>query len=264
MTAPERAPNATLTARIPLTESLAVFRVRTDAAPWPFLPGQYVTLGLPAGAGVVERAYSLASSARRLDEDYELYVRLVRGGALTPRLFESWPGRRVTLRRPKGRFTLQPDDLRCHLFVASGCGVAPFASILRTLRDDRAPRRVVLLHGVSYARELAYRQLFEELARDVRWQLTYVPTVSRPADPANALWSGRSGRGERVLGEVCDALRLLPGDMTAYVCGNPEMILAVRAVLRGRGFGPDRIRTERYWPIGEAGPPTDPSERPPS
>lgn len=65
-------------------------------------------------------------------------------------------------------------------------------SMLRTLYDDGAPRRIVLLHGVSYARELAYRGFLAELARDVRWRLTYVPTISRPNDPANAGWSGHT------------------------------------------------------------------------
>lgn len=241
---------ATITARVDVAPALAIFRVRPDAESWPFEPGQYVTLGLRSDGSLVERPYSLASSARRLDEGYELYVRLVPGGALTPLLFESRPGCRVSLRRPKGRFTLTEDgDAVCHLFIASGCGVAPFASMLRTLEDDHTPRRVVLLHGVSYVRELAYRRFFEQLARDPRWQLTYVPTVSRPDEAANAGWTGRRGRVESVVDEVCDALRIAAADEVAYVCGNPEMTRSVHALLRRRGLGPDRIRTELYWPL---------------
>lgn len=247
--------NATLVGRADVTDALAIFRVRLDGEPWPFTPGQYVTLGLSDGDGVVERPYSVASSARRVADGYELYVRLVRGGALTPRLFGTRPGARVSLRRPKGRFRLGPGEDRWHLFVATGCGVAPFASMLRTLRDDGGTRRIVLVHGVSHVRDLGYRALFEELARDPRWQLTYVPTISRPADPANVRWSGWTGRVEEVLGGVCDALRLAPPATDAYVCGNPEMIEKVVAVLRDRGFASERIHRERYWT-------TDRAERP--
>lgn len=243
---------ATITEREDVAPALAIFRIRPDGEPWAFHPGQYVTLGVPSEGTVIERPYSLASSARRVREGYELYVRLVPDGALTPRLFDSRPGRRLTLRRPKGRFTLGSDDGRCLLLVASGCGVAPFVSMLRTLEDDASPRPVVVVHGVSHVRELGYRGFFEALARDPRWQLTYVPTISRPTDGANARWSGRTGRVERVLPEVCDQLRLAPDGTVAYICGNPGMIGGVRALLRGRGFTPDLVREERYWTADRA------------
>lgn len=246
--------DATITAREDLTPSLAFFHVRPDGAPPDFVPGQYLTLGLATATTLVQRAYSMASSARRIADGYELYVRLVPGGVLTPHLFACRPGQRVSLRGPKGRFVLRPDDDRVHLLVASGCGIAPFVSMLRTLHDDGSPRRVVLLHGVSYASDLAYRGLLEGLARDVRWRLTYVPTVSRPDGPANAGWRGRTGRVEGAVGEVCDRLGLTPSDTVAYLCGNPEMITTVDGILRGRGLLAGQIHHERYWPPGTVGP----------
>lgn len=243
--------DAMIIAREDLTPSLALFRVRPDGVPPAFEPGQYVTLGLvAAGVGLIQRAYSIASSARRVADGYELYVRLVADGALTPRLFACRPGQRVSLRGPKGRFVLGPDDGRIHLFVATGCGIAPFVSMLRTLRDDGAPRRIVVLHGVSHANELGYRDVLEELARDGRWRLTYIPTISRPRDPASAGWSGWTGRVEANVDAVCDRLGLAPSATEAYLCGNPEMIAAVEAILLGRGLTVDRIRHERYWPPG--------------
>jgi len=225
--------------------------VRCDGDPWPFAPGQYVTLGIDAGTGLVERPYSIASSARRVDDGYELYVRLVPEGALTPLLFAGSPGRRVTLRRPKGRFTLRDGDDRVHLFVATGCGLAPFMSMLRTLVDERAPRRVVLLHGVSYVAELSYREELERLVHDPRWQLVYVPTISRPREPANTGWSGCVGRVERILPEVWADLGLTSTATMAYLCGNPGMVISAREFLRQRGFGAEQVREELYWPRAE-------------
>lgn len=188
-----------------------------DGGRAPLVPGQYVTIGLPAGEHPVERPYSVASSARRLDAGYELYVRLVPAGALTPALFAARPGERLSLRDPKGRFTLAPDDHRTHLFVATGCGLAPFMSMLRTLEDDGAPRAVVLLHGVSYVAELGYRAELARWAADPRGSLTYLPTISRPREAPNAGWSGRTGRVEAVLGSVIRDLGLAPERTVAYV-----------------------------------------------
>jgi ferredoxin-NADP reductase len=241
--------NATITARSDLTEALAFFRVRTDDEPRPFTAGQYFTLGLLAGGRLVQRPYSAASSPDRLLDDYEFYIRLVPGGALTPRLFETRPGDRISITGPKGRFRLHHGEERLHLFVATGCGVAPFISMLRSFRDETAPLRCVLLHGVSYARELAYRLFLEDWAAERRNAFSYIPTISRPAAPENAGWTGSTGRVESVIGRVCEERGISASDALAYVCGNPEMTVAVKEALRGRGFGDQQIRTEDYWPL---------------
>src|SRR3990172_9184859 len=106
-------PNATIVDRSDLTESIACFRIRSDAAPVAFVPGQYVTVGLGVDERLVQRPYSIASSARRLDDGYELYVRLVPGGALTPHLFRTRPGERVGLRTRAGPCaTCRPSHVR--------------------------------------------------------------------------------------------------------------------------------------------------------
>lgn len=239
---------ATITQRSDLTDTIAFFRVAPEAAPKPFTPGQYVTIGLEARGALVERPYSIASSARRSDEGYELYIRLVPGGALTPALFATRVGDRVTFRAPKGRFTLEPNDARVHLFVATGCGLAPFVSMLRTLRDAGTTRPIVLLHGVSYVRELGYRTFLEDLAADPDGRFTYVPTISRPLAPDNAGWEGSTGRAESVVASLCDRLGLVPETSVAYVCGNPEMTSATKDLLLGRGFAPRQVHVEEYWP----------------
>lgn len=240
--------NATIAERTDLTEALAFFRIRPDGAAKAFAPGQYVTLGLDTGERVVERPYSIASSAERLDDGYELYVRLVPNGALTPSLFRTRAGERVMLRAPKGRFTLQPGDERIHLFIATGCGIAPFISMLRTLNDTHAVRPIVLIHGVSYVRELAYRLFLEDLAGDAKRRFTYVPTISRPLADENLAWPGSTGRAEAIIASVCDRLLLAPANCVAYVCGNPEMTSAARHILGERGFDRAQVRVEEYWP----------------
>ncbi|MDE3113899.1 MAG: ferredoxin--NADP reductase [Chloroflexota bacterium] len=243
--------DATIADRVDLTDTIAAFRIRPDGPVMPFTPGQYVTIGRVGADGrLVQRPYSVASSARRTEAGYELFIRLVRAGALTPLLFATKVGDRVTLKRPKGRFTLRPDDQRTHIFIATGCGLAPFLSMLRTLDDDAAPRKVIVLHGVSYADELGYRSELERWAADPRWGLRYVPTVSRPREPRNAGWTGRTGRAETVLGPLLDELRLPPAESVAYICGNPEMTVTAEEILRGHGFDAGSIHKELYWPLG--------------
>ena len=79
--------------------------------------------------------------------------------------------------------------------------------------------------------ELGYRDLLEGWQADGSYPVTYVPTISRPDDPRNAGWTGRTGRVEAVVRSVCRDLHLRPEKTVVYICGNPDMILNVEGVL---------------------------------
>jgi ferredoxin/flavodoxin---NADP+ reductase len=152
---------------------------------------------------------------------------------------------------PKGKFTLLPDDDRIHIFISSGTGNAPFIAMMRQLLIDGQPRRAVLLNGVSYAHELGYRPLLEGWVESGAYPVTFVPTVSRPDDPSNAAWTGRTGRVEAILAPVLDELELTPANSIAYICGNPDMIVSAEETLLGRGYAEEQVHKELYWPKGK-------------
>jgi ferredoxin/flavodoxin---NADP+ reductase len=244
--------NARLVRRVDETDSLAYFWVRFDGEPTPFEPGQYMTTGVFADGRLVQRPYSVASSPRVAGaEGYEFYVRLVQGGQFTPLLWRLPVGHGMRMIGPKGKFMLEPDDDRIHLFISTGTGNAPFVSMMKTMLLDGAPRRAVFVNGVSYAHELGYRGLVEDWEASGTYPVHYVPTVSRPADPRNAGWTGRVGRAEAVLASICEEHGLTPDNAIAYICGNPDMILAAEAILLERGFPEAQVKKELYWPKGK-------------
>jgi ferredoxin-NADP reductase len=152
---------------------------------------------------------------------------------------------------PKGKFVLQPDDDRTHLFISSGTGNAPFVAMMRqALLDDR-PRRAVFLNGVSHVRDLGYRDLLEGWQASGEYPVQYIPTISRAGDPSNAGWTGRTGRVESIVAPVVADLGLDIGDTVAYLCGNPDMIQAAEATLLELGFPEDAVHKELYWPKGK-------------
>jgi len=244
--------NATLVRREDQHESLAYFWVRFDGDPVHFEPGQYMTIGVLADGRIVQRPYSVASSpAEAGATGYELYIRLVNGGQFTPLLWRLPVGHRMRMIGPKGKFTLEPGDTRTHIFISTGTGNAPFVAMMKQCLLEGAPRRAVFLNGVSYVADLGYRELVEGWQRTGEYPVIYEPTVSRPRDPANAGWSGRVGRAEAVLADVLDDHGLTAGNSIAYICGNPDMILAAEELLAGRGFPEEQIRKELYWPKGK-------------
>ena len=244
--------NARLVRREDETDSLAYFWVRFDGEPTPFEPGQYMTIGVMVDGKIVQRPYSVASPPAAAGTDgYEFYVRLVQGGTFTPLLWRMPIGQGMRMIGPKGKFLLEPGDDRMHVFISSGTGNAPFVSMMRQLLVDGAPRPAIFLNGVSHAHELGYRDIVEDWERSGEYPVTYIPTVSRPNDPVNVSWLGRTGRVETILGPVLDELGLTPADSIAYICGNPDMILSAEETLLARGYPEEQVHKELYWPKGK-------------
>ena len=244
--------NARLVRRVDETDDLASFWVRFDGEPTPFEPGQYMTIGVFADGKLVQRPYSVASPPAEAGEGgYEFYVRLVPLLRFTTLLWRLPIGHGMRMIGPKGKFLLEPDDKRTHLYVSTGTGIAPFISMIRQTQLDGKPRKTVVLHGCSYVDELGYRDVMESWQRDGSYPLHYVPTISRPNDPRNAGWSGLTGRAEAVVGRVCKEMGLRPERTVVYICGNPDMILNVEADLMGRGFPEFHVKKELYWPKGK-------------
>ena len=104
---------------------------------------------------------------------------------------------------------------------------------------------------MSYAHELGYRDIVEDWERSGEYPVTFMPTVSRPDDPGNAEWMGRTGRVETILAPVLDELGLTPANSIAYICGNPDMILSAEETLLARGFPEEQVHKELYWPKGK-------------
>jgi ferredoxin--NADP+ reductase len=244
--------NARLVRREDMTESLSYFWVRFDGEPTPFEPGQYMTIGVMVDGKIVQRPYSVASPPFTAGSDgYEFYVRVVVGGTFTPLLWQLPVGQKMRMIGPKGKFMLRPGDERTHIFISSGTGNAPFVSMMRQALHDGTERKVVFLNGVSYAHELGYKDLLEGWERSGEYPVRFIPTVSRPNDPANAAWLGRTGRVETILAPVLDELGLTPANSVAYICGNPDMILAAEQAFLERGYAEDQVHKELYWPKGK-------------
>ena len=58
-------------------------------------------------------------------------------------------------------------------------------------------------------------------------------------------------KAEQIVAEVCEEQGLDPDRTVVYICGNPEMILNVEAILMDRDFPEFHVKKELYWPKGK-------------
>ncbi len=244
--------DAVVTERRDITSDLWIVKLRPEAKV-PFLPGQYITVGLDHAGKLIERPYSVASSPRA--EELEFFLELVPGGRLTTHLYDIPAGGRVRLRRAaKGHFLF--DDKSGHpnhFMAATVTGIAPFASMVREFAEreqagEAIPYRIVLLHAASVGCELAYIDEFSRLAREREW-LHYIPTISRPW--LHGEWKGELGRIEDIARKYLDSFGFTSAETTAYACGNPNMVENVKAIFQRAGFPREFFKQEVYWVSGK-------------
>jgi ferredoxin--NADP+ reductase len=225
------------------TDRLFSFRV-TRPRSLRFRSGEFVMIGLPDERGrPILRAYSIASPA--WDDSLEFYSIKVPDGPLTSRLQHIRPGDRIIL-RPKPVGTLVLDALlpgRRLWLLATGTGIAPFASLIRDPETYEKFEQVVLMHTCREVAELEYgRRLVEGLPDDplvgeavAAGRLLYYPTTTR--EP-----SARMGRitdnltAGKVFADLGIPGPLDPAADRAMVCGSLAFNLDVKAVLEGWGL----------------------------
>jgi ferredoxin--NADP+ reductase len=222
-----------------------------DAQLEPFVAGQFVNLGLEIAGQFVRRSYSIASAP---GSALEFYVKEVPGGALTPSLTRLEPGAHVWVeRKPQGFFTLAyVPPCRDLWLVATGTGLGPFLSMLGAGELWLRFERISVVHGARSTTLLSYAGELAALGQLHPGRLSYTPLVSGSL-PGQAL-PGRvtSAFADGSL-EARAGFPLDPERSHLMLCGNPDMILEVTAVLAARGLRKHRVRNpghisaEKYW-----------------
>ena len=228
----------------------ALFSLRVAGVALSFEAGQFVRIALDIAGSRTARPFSLVNAPE--DPVLEFYGIVVPEGPLSPRLVRLAPGERLFVApNPAGFLVLsEVRDAETLWLIATGTGIAPFLSILRTEAPWRRFRHVVLVHAVRFSQELTYRESIDALRRSRG--LRYVSFVSREA-AAGALAGRipaavRDGRLEAAAG-----LELASDCSQVMLCGNPEMLKDTTAVLAERGMrkhrrrSPGHITVESFW-----------------
>jgi len=210
-----------------------------DHGGFDFEPGQFAWLVTGATPwSSQQHPLSISSSAERAaDQGLEFSIKALGdwSSMVVPRLA---PGTRVWVDGPFGAFTIDRKMGQGFVFVAGGIGIAPFRSMLQTLRDRDDPRHVILFYAAHDQTRVIFREELQRLRQAIALDVVYVYE-----EPATG-WTGERGR------ITPDILRRhLPAQFRRYgyfVCGPPPMMDAVEQMLVAIGVQPGSIDTERF------------------
>ena len=206
--------------------------------------------------GYVFRAYSVASSP--YDEFIEFFSVVIPQGEFTSKVNHIQVGDSLLLNTtPFGYLTLAryqlplPNDL---WLLATGTGLAPFLSILKTIDVWQQYQRIILVYSARTSQELAYQAeigSIKSIYGDNGAAFVFLPIVTREADYAgekaripNLILSGKL---TELVGQKLDKER-----SHVMVCGNPQMVEDTKEALKSIGLtmnrrGEGNIAVENYW-----------------
>mgnify|MGYP002651660963 FL=1 len=206
--------------------------------------------------GYVFRAYSVASSP--YDEFIEFFSVVIPHGEFTSKVNHIQVGDSLLLNTtPFGYLTLAryqlplPNDL---WLLATGTGLAPFLSILKTIDVWQQYQRIILVYSARTSQELAYQaeiDAIKSIYGDNGAAFVFLPIVTREADYAgekaripNLILSGKL---TELVGQKLDKER-----SHVMLCGNPQMVEDTKEALKSIGLtmnrrGEGNIAVENYW-----------------
>ncbi|GAA3987933.1 ferredoxin--NADP reductase [Comamonas faecalis] len=222
------------------TDRLFSFKTTRDPA-LRFSNGHFTMIGLKVNDKPLLRAYSIVSA--NYEEHLEFLSIKVPDGPLTSRLQHIQVGDSIVVgKKPTG--TLLIDYLlpgkRLYL-LSTGTGLAPFLSVIRDPDTYERFEQVVLVHGVRQVAELAYHDYLtrelpkhELLGEMISGQLKYYPTVTREPFRNQGRINELIDNGKLAADLGLPALN--PLEDRVMLCGSPEMLASLKALLEGRDF----------------------------
>ena len=202
--------------------SSGTFKLQIERNGLEFRAGQCVNLGLPNTG--INREYSSYSGEQ--EAELAFLIREVEDGDVSPALRKLKTGDTIEIDGAYGLFTIpesKPGE-ESYVFVATGTGIAPFHSFIRSKLD----LNYKILHGT---------RLIEENYEIGHYNReSYTQCVSQE-------------KGGDFQGRVSNYLQLNPqgSDKHYYLCGNRNMANEVYDILREQGISGSNIMTEVFF-----------------
>jgi ferredoxin-NADP reductase len=210
--------------------------------------GQHIDVRLTADDGYqAERSYSIASPPEE-QQRVTLTIERLNDGEVSPYLTDELRvGDKLELRGPIGGYFVWEMPMGGPLLlIAGGSGIVPLMAILRhrAAIGSNVPAR--LLYSSRTFEDVIYREELERLD-EADQMLEVVYTLTRAQPPG---WTGYHRRIDpELLREVAWPPEQYP---QMYICGPTPFVETAAASLVALGHHPNRVKTERFGPTGEA------------
>ena len=241
-----------LTWQVATVESITVetYRVKTFRLLlplWqPFRPGMHYDVRLTAPDGYqAQRSYSIATAPETRNV-VDLTVETIEGGEVSPYFHDIVEvGDQVEVRGPiGGPFTWDGSMGGPLLLIGGGSGIVPLMSMLRHRNSTACHVPTLLLYSSRSPGNVIYSDELDALsAAGNGFEVEHTFTRKTPDG-----WNGFARRVDvEMISEVSGRLGTIG---RAFICGPEGFVETAANALVDAGIASERIRTERFGPIG--------------
>ena len=204
-----------------LTDTTYVLEVERNGMN--FEAGQHILMG--NANSIHKREYSIYSGTN--DQNLELLIKEVENGTVSKNLKKLNQGDHLEIEGPLGFFTIDRkyiEQKRKFLFVASGTGIAPFHSMVKSIPGID----YTILHGVRHSFEAYEKETYE------KDKYILCTTADNEGD---------------FHGRVTDYIRQhdFDKDTICFFCGNFNMIREGMSLLEKKGIPSNQLHAEVYY-----------------
>ena len=203
-----------------------------------FKAGQYIIVDIPDKDGVKKRLYSIASPESD-QKMIELIIKIIPKGAGSEFFKARNPGDIINITGPAGVFTLEKND-QPKVFLATGTGIAPIRSMLKSYSQDKPKVPLFLFWGMRRKSDLYLVQEYESLKKKFYF-FKYFFCLSRDKKKGEHIYPGYVQQA---------AEHILPKNILLnaefYICGGRNMVDELQKYLLQKGIPKNRLHFERF------------------
>lgn len=198
-------------------------------ADFKFLEGQY----LDVIHNNVRRSYSIASTATQ--KEITLLIKRFENGKMSNYWFnQAKENDLLRVEGPKGTFFLR-DDAKPLLLLATGTGIAPIMSILKSLDENpgyNQQNTITLYWGNRYPEEFVWHPDLKKI------NVEFIKVCSKPTLD----WTGETGYVQNI------AIQKQPGlvDCAVYACGSNAMIQSAKSLFNQAGLPENQFYSDAF------------------
>ena len=217
-----------------------------------FLPGQYLIIVFDKEGETKRKYYSISSPLRQSESEaspkqekskLEFIVKIIENGVGSQYLINLKEGAEVLLQGPAGMFVLK-DDTKQKVFIATGTGIAPILSMIRTYAEV-IKTNFRLIWGIKKNEDLYYYDTLRSIAEKYN-NFSFEIFISREEPKSRENNNILHGRVNIGIDKLLNNPETNKEELEFYISGDRDIVDSIREYLLARNILPEDIKLEKF------------------
>lgn len=207
-----------------------------------FLPGQYLIIIFKINGDLIRRFYSISSALQEKNK-IEFIIKILNNGAGSKYLLNLQKGEEVQMQGPAGLFVLT-DNAKNKVFIATGTGIAPIFSIIKTYVKD-LKTKANLIWGLRKNEDIYYYDMLRDMATKYE-NFSFEIFISREEPQENEKDNILHGRVNIGIDKLLGNPDINKANLEFYISGDKNIVDSIRSYLISNEILPENIKLEKF------------------